>query len=117
MNKEQFIDMAESLYLRIEEALDQLIERQQAALDYASSGGVLTIDCEDTDTKVIISRQQASQQIWVAAKSGGFHCCYDQPAWRCTKTGETLAALLSRVCSEQSHQPVQFVGLLDDTPD
>lgn len=111
MNRAEYAEIAESLYMTIEEILDQKIEQEQASLDYENSSGVLTIDCEDTDTQVIISRQQASQQIWVAAKSGGFHCDYQAGVWRCAKTDETLEALLSRVCTEQSHSSISFKGV------
>jgi CyaY protein len=111
MNNAEYTDIAEALYAKIEAILDHLIEEQQAPLDYENGSGVITIDCEDTETKVIISKQQANQQIWVAAKSGGFHCAYDTNLWRCTKTQETLEELLNRVCSEQSHQPIVFDGI------
>jgi CyaY protein len=113
MNNAEYTDIVETLYAKIEEILDDLIEAQQAPIDYENSSGVITIDCEDTDTKVIISKQQASQQIWVAAKSGGFHCNHesDTHVWRCTKTQESLEALLNRVCTEQSHQAITFPGV------
>jgi CyaY protein len=111
MNSAEYTEIAESLYNQIEVILDHLIEAQQAPLDYENSSGVITIDCEDSDTKVIITRQQANQQIWVAAKSGGFHCVDNEGLWRCTKTGETLGTLLSRVCTEQSKGSVVFDGI------
>ncbi len=106
MNETQFTETVEQIFTAIEYAIDD----SGAALDYEGSSGVLTIDCEDSDTQVIISRQVAMQQIWVAAKSGGFHCDYVQGAdeWRCTTTSETLADLINRVLSEQSDQPLSL---------
>lgn len=111
MNNAEYINIVETLYDRIEEILDALIEEQQAPLDYENNSGVITIDCEDSNSKVIISKQQASQQMWVAAKSGGFHCDYDKNLWRCTKTQESLETLLNRVCTEQSHGDITFNGV------
>lgn len=102
MNEAEYSEIAEHTFNAIEEAIDD----SGAELDYEASGGILTIDCEDTATQVIVSRQAAMQQIWVAAKSGGFHCDYADGVWRCRTTDEDLQTLLSRVCSEQSHQPV-----------
>lgn len=107
MNLSEFSDVVDDIYTRIEDIIDELIDNGHE-LDYENTGGVLTIDCEDTHTKVIVSRQQATQQIWVAAKSGGFHCHFDEGQWRCTTTQETLEQLLSRVCSEQLNQAVSF---------
>ena len=111
MNDAEYRAKAESIYLQVEDRVDQLVEELDAQMDYENSGGVLTIFLEDTKTQVIISRQAATQQIWVAAKSGGFHCHYDQDQWRCTKTQETLEELLSRTCSEQSSMPIHFPKL------
>ncbi len=114
MNNAEYTEIAEDLYNHIEEKMDVIMEAGELALDYENSAGVMTILCEDTDTQVIISRQQATQQIWVAAKSGGFHCVYDEnQLWRCTKTNETLGELLSRVCTEQSNQAVSFMSVDD----
>lgn len=122
MNDAEYRAKAESLYQTIEDVVDQFVEEKDAQMDYENSGGVLTIFLEDTDTQVIISRQAATQQIWVAAKSGGFHCTYEgesekksggedeenKAEWRCTKTQETLDELLSRTCSEQTSVPIIF---------
>ncbi len=104
MNDALFDELAESLFTAIEDAIDT----HEWPLDYENSGSVLTIDCEDTDTQVIVSRQVAKHQIWVAAKSGGFHLDRQGETWVCSTTGETFMALLSRVCSEQSDEPVMF---------
>jgi CyaY protein len=108
MNNAEYTEIAEALYEVIEDTLDNWEQPNGVALDYENASGVLTIECEDTGTQVIISRQQAAKQIWVAAKSGGFHFVYDDGLWRCTKTKETLGELLSRTCTEQSSAAVSF---------
>jgi len=102
MNEAQFSQLAEQIFTDIEDAIDQ----SEAELDYEGGNGVLTIDCEDSDTQVIVSRQVAMFQIWVAAKSGGFHCAMTGEQWRCTTTDESLKDLLDRVLSEQSDSAV-----------
>ncbi len=104
MNDALFDELAESLFAAIEDAVDA----HDWPLDYENSGSVLTIDCEDSNTQVIVSRQVAKHQIWVAAKSGGFHLDRQGDDWVCSTTGETFVELLSRVCSEQSVKPLQF---------
>lgn len=109
MNDAQFDERAEILFAAIEDAIDE----GDWALDYESSA-VLTIDCEDTGTQVIVSRQRPMHQIWVAAKSGGFHLGWEEGDWVCTTTKETITTLLSRVCTEQSSEAVEFdLGELD----
>ena len=102
MNEARFTREVEEIFAAIEDAIDE----SEAELDCESGSGILTLDCEDTDTQVIVSRQVANLEIWVAAKSGGFHCDFDEDRWRCRNTGESLNELLDRVLSEQSNQPV-----------
>ena len=111
MNNTKYTEIVESLYNSIEETLDHMMEQQNTPIDYENSSGVITINCEDTETEVIISRQQASQQIWVAAKSGGFHFDHNGKVWQCSKTNESLQNLLSRVCTEQSNNEIVFNGV------
>ncbi|MGH1485229.1 MAG: iron donor protein CyaY [Cellvibrionaceae bacterium] len=108
MNDNDYIEKSEALYAQIEEMIDDMIAEQDVALDYENGGGVLTVLCEDTATQVIITRQKPIHQIWVAAKSGGFHCDYVDGDWYCASTEEELSMLLSRVCSEQSHSAISF---------
>lgn len=102
MNDAQYAQLAEETFAAIEESIDE----SGAALDYENAGGILTVYCDDSDSQIVISRQEPLKQIWVAAKSGGFHLSYTGDHWVCTTTDETLQVLLSRTCSEQSDSEV-----------
>lgn len=108
MNDAEYREKSEKIYQLIEETADRLAEEKDVKIDYENSGGVLTLFLEDTNTQVIVSRQAATQEIWVAAKSGGFHCVYKNEGWYCTKTQEALHELLSRTCTEQSTATIHF---------
>lgn len=97
MTEIEFAQLADELMLSVEDA----IEDSGLDIDYESAGGVLTLTIEAENSKVIISRQPAMSQIWLAARSGGFHLDHHDQTWRCTTTGETFEALLNRVCREQ----------------
>lgn len=102
MNESEFNSTVERTLQAIEDALDA----QEADIDMETTAGILTLTFAN-GSKVIVNRQSATQEIWVAARSGGFHCGMRNGAWICNTTGESLAALLSRVCSEQAGEPVQ----------
>jgi CyaY protein len=51
---------------------------------------------------VIVNRQTPNREIWVAARSGGFHFTHRDGEWRDTRSGEELIAALERILSEQS---------------
>lgn len=105
MNESQFNQQLDALFLDVEDALDA----SGAELDYENSAGVLTITCEDSGTKIILSRQPAISELWIAAKSGGYHLSdHGEDGFVCRVTGETLAELLSRVLTEQSTSPIEI---------
>lgn len=88
--------------------LEDCIDEQGLDMDTEQSGGVLTLLCEATDSHIIISRQQASCEVWVAAKSGGHHFRrQDDDSWRCAG-GETLDELVVRAIAEQGGGDLQL---------
>ena len=104
MNETEFNQLADELMLSIEEAIDDSGED----IDYENAGGVMTLTIEANGSKVILSRQPAMAQIWVAAKSGGYYFNLSDNDWVCTTTSETLQGLLGRVCEEQGGGVVAF---------
>ena len=57
-------------------------------------------------TKLVINRHTAAREIWVAARSGGFHFRHAGGAWHDTRDGSELFAALSRLVSVQGGAPV-----------
>lgn len=104
--------MQDSDYQRL---ADAAMERLETALDAASGdldhefagGGVLEIECVD-GSKIIVNKQSAAQEIWVAARSGGFHYRWDGQSWHDTRGGEELFAALARLLREQCGAAVNF---------
>lgn len=105
MNETEFNQAADVTLLAIEEAVEALQDEHD--IDFEMSSGILTLIFE-SGSKVIINRQIATREIWVAARSGGFHLGRKNDDWFCNTTNESLAALLSRVCSEQSGETVKI---------
>ena len=96
MDDSQFQEIVDDEFVRIEDRVDEL----ELDIDVNASGGVLTFTL-DSGSSVILSRQIASHEIWVAAKSGGFHLKKADGGWRCDNTDESLEQLLNRVFMEQ----------------
>jgi CyaY protein len=82
-------------------ALDATIDGDDADLDWALNDGVLTIDC-GAQGKLIVNRHLPNREIWIAARSGGFHFRADGGVWRDTRSGEELGAALSRLLKLQA---------------
>src|SRR5262245_45629657 len=96
-----------------EQLARRALERIEAALDASGidadfelkEGGVLEIEFAD-GSKIIVNRHGAAKEIWVAARSGGFHFRWDGAAWRDSREGTELFAALSKLVSAQGGGPV-----------
>lgn len=77
------------------------------ALDVDLEAGILTITCPDA-SRIIVNRQTPNREIWVAARSGGFHFSCREGAWRDTRSGEELFAALARLVAAQAGEDIAF---------
>ena len=104
MNDSEFDALADAALKHIEAAL----ERSGADLDFALvTAGVLEIEMAD-GSKIIVNRHAAAQDMWVAARSGGFHFRWDGQSWLDTRGGGELMAALSALVSTQSGETVNL---------
>jgi CyaY protein len=91
-------------------AIEQALETAELDADFElKEGGILELEFED-GSKIIINRHGAAREIWVAARSGGFHYRWDGKGWRDTRDGSELFAALSRLVSEQLGRGVRLLG-------
>lgn len=103
MNESDFDQIAENTMVAIEDA----VEDCGVDIDYDNAGGILTLEFAD-GSQIIVNKQAPLTQIWVAARSGGYHFDYDdaEECWRLQGNGEELFDCLSRYCSEQAGEEV-----------
>jgi CyaY protein len=70
-------------------------------LDVEEKGdGVIEV-AFDNGAKIIINRHGAAREIWVAARSGGFHFRWDGKAWTNTRDGSELFSAVARLVEAQ----------------
>tara|TARA_R110002072_G_scaffold1369_6_gene11296 strand:- start:51979 stop:52404 length:426 start_codon:yes stop_codon:yes gene_type:complete len=101
----EFHSLVDELVMALEDELEEYPED----LDLENSAGLLTIGFPNGST-VVVSRQIANHEIWVAAKSGGFHLAHKDGEWVCGTTKENIADLVSRVVTEQLGRGVTLLG-------
>lgn len=98
MTESEFNELAEGTLGRIADAIDASGEDVDCEM---VGGGILELEF-DNGSKIIINRQAAAQEIWVAAKAGGFHYRWQDGAWHDTRNGEELLDSLSKLIANQS---------------
>jgi CyaY protein len=95
MTEANFEALAEAALAQVRQA----IETSAVDVDVETKGdGVIELEFDD-GSKMVINRHSAAREIWVAARSGGFHFRWDGQAWRDTRDATELFAALSKLLS------------------
>jgi len=106
MTASEFEALADAALERVERAL----EDSGADCDCEPKGtGVLELEFAD-GSRIVVNRHTAAQEIWVAARSGGFHFRWNGSDWVDTREGGELLAALSKLVSQQSGASVILKG-------
>ena len=108
MTESEFLALAESTLDRIEACLDKLNDDDVVDVECKRSGNVLEVEFLDNASKIIINSQAPLQEMWVAARSGGFHYKRVGDEWRNTRDDSEFFASLSRYASEQGGAQVSL---------
>ena len=101
MSETEFLDQAESTLSRIEAAFDRLNDEDVIDVECKRSGNVLEVEFIDNGSKLIINSQAPLQELWVAAKAGGYHYKRVDGQWINTRDGSELFASVSALASAQ----------------
>lgn len=96
MTESEFNKLADGVFEHIEHVLDQSDED----IDYDSNGVVMEIEFGNGG-KIIVNRHVPNQEIWLAAKSGGFHFAFREGGWMSQRDDSELLTKLTALFSEQ----------------
>ena len=107
MTDTKYLNLAEAALRAVEQACDLINEESDADIDNQRSGGMITLTFANK-SQIIVNLQKPLQEIWLAAKAGGFHYKYTNGLWLDTKNSAEFFTVLSREASAQAGQPVLF---------
>lgn len=109
MTEAEFLTLYRDTLTRIEETVENAIQHDDADMDYEAGNDMLTLIFNNRSV-AILSRQSAICQLWLAARSGGFHFEYDSAAanWICTVNQQALPDMLQQICLEQGGVTLHF---------
>jgi len=103
----EYMDRAEALLKAIELACDRLNDATDADIDNQRVGGMITLTFANR-SQIIVNLQKPLQEVWLAARAGGFHYRFADGIWIDTKGQGEFFENLSRYASEQAGQPLRF---------
>jgi CyaY protein len=109
MTETEFLDLADLTLKQIEEAFDRLNDEDVIDVECKRSGNVLEIEFIDNGSKIIVNSQAPLQEMWVAARSGGYHYKRVGDEWRNTRDDSEFFASLSTYASQQGGAQVSLV--------
>ncbi|MES2281350.1 MAG: iron donor protein CyaY [Pseudomonadota bacterium] len=107
MTELEYLEHAEAALKAVELACDRINDDTDADIDNQRTGGMITLTFSNR-SQIIINLQKPLQEIWMAAKAGGFHYRLNGSQWLDTKDASEFFTQLSRYAGEQAGQALTF---------
>ncbi|PRC94775.1 iron donor protein CyaY [Solimicrobium silvestre] len=101
MTETEFLSLIDATLSQIEDVFEGAGQRGDIDVECSRNGSLLDIEFLHNKSKIIINSQAALSELWVAAKSGGFHYKHDGRQWLNTRDGSELMAVLAGIALEQ----------------
>ena len=109
MTDPEFMDHADILLKAVEASCDRINDESLADIDNQRVGSMVTLVFANR-SQIVINLQKPLHEIWLAAKSGGYHYKLDTGQWMDTKGQGEFFTNLSRFASEQAGGSLVFSG-------
>jgi CyaY protein len=109
-SEQNFLVAADATLAAIGAALDVALLESDTDVDWTLRDGILTIECQDGG-KIIVNRHVPNREIWVAARSGGYHFRGGGDAWMDTRSGNSLQPFLTRLLADEADLAVDLSRL------
>ena len=103
----EYMDCAEALLRRVEAGCDRINEETDVDVDSQRVGGMVTLVFRN-GSQIVVNLQKPLQEVWLAARAGGFHYRFDGTHWMDTKGAGEFFENLNRQASAQAGQALEF---------
>ena len=101
MTESEFLQHSDALFADIEDQIDE----GGWDFDCQFSGNVLTLEADD-GSQIIVNRHTPNPELWIAAKSGGYHFAERDGQWLATRDGSEFFTVLSGALSAAAGEEV-----------
>lgn len=109
MTERDYLDQAEALLQAVEACCDRMNDQSDADIDNQRVGGMVTLSFANR-SQIIINLQKPLQEVWMAAKAGGYHYRLAGGRWMDTKGHGEFFEELSRQATAQAGMPLRFAA-------
>lgn len=103
MTESEFLVHSDRLFAYIEDRIDE----QGLDFDCRFVGNVLTIEADD-GAQIVVNRHTPNQELWIAAKSGGYHFSLANGAWVAARDGSEFFAVLNEALSAAGGERIEI---------
>ena len=105
----QYQALAAAVLARIEATVDRWLQDDVVDIDTQRTGGLLELSFPN-GSKIILNTQPPLQELWMAARSGGYHYKSIGGRWLDTRDAREFFEALSACASEQAGIPLRFTA-------
>ena len=105
----QYHELTSALLAGIEATVDRWLQDDLVDIDTQRTGGLLELTFPG-GSKIILNTQPPLHELWLAARSGGYHYRHVDGHWRDTRDGSDFFDTLSACASEQAGRPLRFTS-------
>jgi len=105
----EFDQISRALLASIEATIDEWLQNDVIDIDAQRTGGLLELSFPG-GSKMIINTQPPLHEIWLAARSGGYHFRWQNQQW-VDREGQQLWDVLSRCATAQGGSKLQFTPI------
>jgi CyaY protein len=105
----QFHALTGAILSSIEASVDAWLQDDVIDIDASRTGGLLEMGFPN-GSKLVINTQPPLHELWLAARSGGYHYKHVGGRWLDTREGREFFADLSACASEQGGMPLSFAA-------
>lgn len=99
------INIGRQIDTTLNDLFRQIDELDRDEIDLEMADGKLVVEFDD-GVKLIVSRQSAADQIWLAEPGGGWHYSWISGEWIDDKRGSTLIEAIETLISEKVGEPI-----------
>jgi CyaY protein len=106
LSDSDYLRLAHEAFARVEAAIDGWLQQDVVDIDINRVGGLLELTLPD-QSKLVLNMQPPLHELWLAARSRGYHFKRVGERW-IDRDGLEFFDTLSACASQQAGQPLRF---------